>query len=225
MAAPQEEQAPGAPEWMVTFSDIVTLLVTFFVLMLTFSSMEEEVFGMFADSIVGRGLEGVILSSASDDEALLDRERLVSANASDSGSDMPSVFDDPKMESKSEIVTNPRALRVFRVGQARVVSVPSRLVFLGHTTSLSPAGKKLLAMIAEFSRGAAQDMFVCEGPVGAQGAASEAVQLARARNAIEHLSRSGVADRGRLLLGTKVYDSGAPERAFQIAMTLHRKDG
>lgn len=33
-----EEDPPGAPEWIVTFSDMVSLLVTFFVLLLTFSS-------------------------------------------------------------------------------------------------------------------------------------------------------------------------------------------
>ena len=33
---------PGAPEWVVTFTDMISLLVTFFVLMLTFSSMEEN---------------------------------------------------------------------------------------------------------------------------------------------------------------------------------------
>ena len=31
----------GAPEWVVTFTDMISLLVTFFVLLMTFSSMEE----------------------------------------------------------------------------------------------------------------------------------------------------------------------------------------
>lgn len=38
MAEFVEEDPPGAPEWIVTFSDMVSLLVTFFVLLLTFSS-------------------------------------------------------------------------------------------------------------------------------------------------------------------------------------------
>ncbi|HKX46738.1 MAG TPA: flagellar motor protein MotB, partial [Planctomycetota bacterium] len=38
---PPEEEAPGAPEWIVTFTDMVSLLVTFFVLLMTFSSMNE----------------------------------------------------------------------------------------------------------------------------------------------------------------------------------------
>ena len=31
---------PGAPEWIVTFTDMISLLVTFFVLMMTFSSLD-----------------------------------------------------------------------------------------------------------------------------------------------------------------------------------------
>lgn len=32
----------GAPEWVVTFTDMISLLVTFFVLLMTFSSLEEH---------------------------------------------------------------------------------------------------------------------------------------------------------------------------------------
>lgn len=43
MALPreEEEQPVGAPEWIVTFTDMISLLVTFFVLMMTFSSMDD----------------------------------------------------------------------------------------------------------------------------------------------------------------------------------------
>ncbi|QDU86496.1 flagellar motor protein MotB [Planctomycetes bacterium Pla163] len=36
-----EPEPPGAPEWVVTFTDMISLLVTFFVLLMTFSSMRE----------------------------------------------------------------------------------------------------------------------------------------------------------------------------------------
>ena len=39
---PEPEQQAGAPEWMVTFSDCMTLLLTFFVLLLSFSSFDDE---------------------------------------------------------------------------------------------------------------------------------------------------------------------------------------
>ncbi len=41
-AAAQEEQPDGAPEWIVTFTDLISLLVTFFVLLMTFSSFDES---------------------------------------------------------------------------------------------------------------------------------------------------------------------------------------
>ncbi|MEM7309989.1 MAG: OmpA family protein [Planctomycetota bacterium] len=38
-----EEEAPaGAPEWIVTFTDMISLLVTFFVLLMTFSSLDNR---------------------------------------------------------------------------------------------------------------------------------------------------------------------------------------
>ena len=36
----EEELPPSAPEWIVTFSDMVSLLVTFFVLLMTFATMD-----------------------------------------------------------------------------------------------------------------------------------------------------------------------------------------
>ena len=35
-----KECAPGLPAWMATFSDLVTLLLTFFVLLLSFAKTE-----------------------------------------------------------------------------------------------------------------------------------------------------------------------------------------
>ena len=40
----EDDEAPGAPEWMVTFSDCMTLLLTFFVLLLSFSSFDDRIF-------------------------------------------------------------------------------------------------------------------------------------------------------------------------------------
>jgi chemotaxis protein MotB len=39
---PPDEGGPETPEWIVTFSDMISLLVTFFVLLLTFSSLESD---------------------------------------------------------------------------------------------------------------------------------------------------------------------------------------
>ena len=48
-----DDEPKGSPEWIVTFADIVSLLVTFFVLMITFSTFEEEKFQRAAGSLQG----------------------------------------------------------------------------------------------------------------------------------------------------------------------------
>ncbi len=47
----QEECKEGAPEWVVTFGDMMTLLLCFFVLLLSFSTMETERFKIIAGYI------------------------------------------------------------------------------------------------------------------------------------------------------------------------------
>ncbi len=48
---PQEETEEGAPEWMVTFADMMSLLLTFFILLLSFATMDAKKFQMAADSM------------------------------------------------------------------------------------------------------------------------------------------------------------------------------
>ncbi len=47
----KSEEGGGAPEWMVTFSDLVTLLLTFFVLLLSMANMDKIKFKAAAASL------------------------------------------------------------------------------------------------------------------------------------------------------------------------------
>ncbi len=53
----EEDDGPaGAPEWIVTFADMTSLLVTFFVMLMTFSTMEElELMLIQGVKLIGRG--------------------------------------------------------------------------------------------------------------------------------------------------------------------------
>ena len=46
-----EEHEEGAPEWIVTFADMMSLLLTFFILLLSFASMDAEKFKAVAESL------------------------------------------------------------------------------------------------------------------------------------------------------------------------------
>lgn len=53
----EEDSGGGAPDWIVTFSDMVSLLVTFFILLMTFSSLEQwDVFNVFGNIEGTRGI-------------------------------------------------------------------------------------------------------------------------------------------------------------------------
>ena len=60
-----EDDGADANAWMVTFSDLLTLMITFFVLLLTMSSMDDKklqnIFGAFSDALgvleMGQGTE------------------------------------------------------------------------------------------------------------------------------------------------------------------------
>lgn len=47
----EEEVAEGAPEWMVTYGDLVTLLLCFFVLLFSMSKLEQQKFDKIAESL------------------------------------------------------------------------------------------------------------------------------------------------------------------------------
>ncbi|MFT6438202.1 MAG: chemotaxis protein MotB, partial [Candidatus Azotimanducaceae bacterium] len=47
----EEEQSPGIPAWMATFADLMSLLMCFFVLLLSFSEMDVEKYKQVAGSM------------------------------------------------------------------------------------------------------------------------------------------------------------------------------
>ncbi len=51
--APPQEEAAGAPLWMVTFADLMTLLLTFFIMLVAMSTMQEEKIKVALGSLKG----------------------------------------------------------------------------------------------------------------------------------------------------------------------------
>ena len=82
-----EDEAPGTPEWLVTFTDLMSLLLTFFVLLLTFSTPRiEKLFDL-------RGSIEAAFGIVFDDRAKQDdRETWVTPNPARMGRDMQNPY-------------------------------------------------------------------------------------------------------------------------------------
>lgn len=82
-----EDEAPGTPEWIVTFTDLMSLLLTFFVLLLTFSTPRIEKLFDLRGSI--EAAFGIVFDKRAKQD---DRETWVEPNPARMGRDMQNPY-------------------------------------------------------------------------------------------------------------------------------------
>ena len=143
----------GAPEWMVTYSDVISLLVTFFVMLLTFSTADREKFDKAKGSL--KGAFGVTMSSVSRlrESGMATERYLLSGRRSPAGMDFP-----PEIEPLArEIVGMNSRLKTEKLGAAitmRVVDrgvsirIPASVIFIRDAALFAPLGEEYLAKLA-----------------------------------------------------------------------------
>jgi flagellar motor protein MotB len=97
-----EEEKDDIPAWFMTYSDVITLLMTFFILLLTFSTTEPERFEKVRSStfaaggatgVVGKKIEGP------EQDSWVNRVRPSAARIAMRGAEMPPITREPAKES------------------------------------------------------------------------------------------------------------------------------
>jgi chemotaxis protein MotB len=171
---PRQDEADngsGAPEWMVTFSDCMTLLLTFFVMLLSFSSFDDKIFPKM-ESIFTEGLSSIGPPLRRQDNALIPTLRIQHSEEPDQGSEKPTV--DGQYES------NPSSSLDFLSFQdQKVLLVPSNKVFLGLGTRMSRHGRQMLTDVSTLLEAVPNRVVVTEHAVEA-GQADHDIGLTRA---------------------------------------------
>ena len=167
----EPDEPAGAPDWMVTFSDCMTLLLTFFVLLLSFSS--------FSDDDVFYRLK-VIFSeqfSVSSDESI-EREAVSNVvpiqydDILNEGSEKPTVAKGTEDHLKEE--TEPVDFR-----DRKVFLISSDKIFWGKGSVISSQGRNTLSTMASFLREVPNRVVISEGPQrGAKGSEDSGLQRA-----------------------------------------------
>ena len=170
----EEDEAPGAPEWMVTFSDCMTLLLTFFVLLLSFSSFDEKVFRklkiIFMDALPSPSQSKEISR-----DAVLPTEQVEMTPELGEGSEKPTLDQGLENNLQKETPADFRSRKVF--------SVASEKVFWGNGELISAEGRRILTTMASFLKEVPSRVVICEN-----GGGAEQLGLSRAWAVLEYLS-------------------------------------
>ena len=176
---PQDEEGPSAPLWMVTFSDCMNLLLTFFVLLVTFSSFDTEVLTNLG--VVFRKIFPSLIDVQKEmpKDASLPTTLIMPVEVHEKGSEKPTLTKGPENNLKEE--TQPDEFH-----NRKVFQVPSRSIFLGRGTAISPTGKNTLATMASFLREVPSRIVISENSSDDQS--NEQIGLRRAWAVVEYLT-------------------------------------
>lgn len=161
---PEPVHADGAPEWMVTFSDCMTLLLTFFVLLLSFSSFDDRVFYslrvVYSDALSSISL----IKWRNQDSFLEEVDPIQSPKELDKGSEKPTPengINDALMKEKPLV----------DLGSGRVILIPSANIFWGNGKVISSSGRERLSVLASLLAKVSNRVVISEhGPENVQQA-------------------------------------------------------
>jgi len=145
LAAQEEGAAEGCPEWMMTFSDCMTLLLTFFVLLMTFSSTSDK--GLYKpDQMSFQEGKSNVSDHKSRQNAIAQRDQSVQPVEVDIGSETPT-----HVQAVEKLIAGSRANPKDNEScSKRIFLVPSESLFYGDSNVLRTEGTSTLKLIAEY---------------------------------------------------------------------------
>lgn len=219
---PPQEQEPGAPEWMVTFSDCMTLLLTFFVLLLTFSSFDERIFRKL-NVIYCDAFPSIHFRRKASKEAFIDYN--LKTFEIDEGSEKPTLEDGEEGMLIETDVPDFKKHRTFLTA--------SNEVFWGRGTTISINGHKTLTALADFLRKVPGQVIISENSRDKTDQ-SQSFGLERSWQVVQFLSAQQGLGRERFnisagtTVGNKAFDvlrvgdSDSPDSRFIEIVLLDR---
>jgi len=189
----ESEGSPGAPEWMVTFSDCMTLLLTFFVLLLSFSSFDNKEFRRLRSVLTG-SFASIDPFFRRNKDAFLEMEQITPTKELKRGSEKPTL--ESGKENNILRDTQPDNFR-----KLKVFVIPSASLFWGKGTTISRTGRRILSALGLFLREVPNRVVISETGTSPEGSQDE-LGLERSWVILEYLANSFGLDRGRFSISS-----------------------
>ena len=199
----ESDDAPGAPEWMVTFSDCMTLLLTFFVLLLSFSSFDDKVFRKL-QVIFMKALPAVSNTDEKNKDAFLSSDQIEETPELAEGSEKPTLVRGYADNLQEE--TEPADFR-----HRRVFLISSKEIFWGKGTIISSEGRRVMTKMASFLENVPGRVVISEnGPTSVDN--SEQLGLPRAWAVMDYITTEHNLDKKRFSISAaSAVAQGSPE--------------
>ncbi|KPK66177.1 MAG: hypothetical protein AMK73_00795 [Planctomycetes bacterium SM23_32] len=155
-----EEQKGGAPTWMLTYGDSVTLLVTFFVLLLTFSTPNPEDFQQLATGLCqGARTVGLFGGSYERNALALEQRRLMTGRLDAEGAENAPTHSDAPL---SELIYHYADIDVAQLPELKgavVIRIPLVDLF-GTGVQLTESGAGALDHVVRMARAQSYSVIV-----------------------------------------------------------------
>jgi len=199
--------------WIVTYSDMITLLMAMFICIITFSSREPERYSKKRDSLMyGEGGTGIAgkMSSSLEQDAVVWRKRPVSARAGQHGSEMPPLYSEPALEATAAVLRRLDGPLAGTLADNYALRVPLAVLF-GPDGTVSAAGKELLASVARNLR---------QLPYDIAFQFDDARDLPRGVRLCQHLAEEQGIPPSRLAVGVR---EGPREWSSSVWITFARR--
>lgn len=218
----------GAPAWILTFGDTMALMLTFFVLLFSFSTMDPRHFV---------AVSGEVQDAFGVDSEVDQSEALGAPDARSSGESSTTLPEDVSRRQlagaleamRKASVDGAQSLRVFETYRGVEVLLPADRVFVAESTEISKSSSALIALVASVAKSLPKTRrVVVEVPADAGEATTEyAWRLAtqRAETLAQRLrDESGLAP-ARMIPAAAGVRRGQRSVTFLVEATLERHTG
>jgi len=139
----------GAPEWVMTYGDLMSLLLTFFILLVAISEIkQDDRYQQIVESVhEAFGMNGgggrVPMDEPPNELSLIEKIEMLAANQQKSKN--PSHAEDPGAEGRDQ--------KVVTVREGKKIQVGARIIFEPDSSVLSERAMRQLDQIADILRG------------------------------------------------------------------------